>query len=143
MVTRPRLPSKGLTLSNPRNGQGCSLVMPLNGNALISTLLSIKTMFLIVSLAVQLTSSLVHIIYISFFHFFYHFKVNHCRRKLYTAKSPNLKTRKIILFQDSKSCFRIYNLGSIARKLSRQDCDNLENKIQNLENKNQNLENKI
>ena len=61
----------------------------------------------------------------------------------YTAKSPNLKTRKIILFQDSKSCFRIYNLGSIARKLSRQDFDNLENKIQNLENKIQNLENKI
>ena len=60
-----------------------------------------------------------------------------------TAKSPNLKTRKIILFQDSKSCFRIYNLGSIARKLSRQDFDNLENKIQNLENKIQNLENKI
>ena len=43
-----------------------------------------------------------------------------------TAKSPNLKTRKLILFQDSKSCFRIYNLGSIARKLSRQDFDNLE-----------------
>ena len=47
------------------------------------------------------------------------------------------------MFQDSKSCFRIYNLGSIARKLSRQDCDNLENKIQNLENKIQNLEDKI
>ena len=62
---------------------------------------------------------------------------------LYTAKSPNLKTRKIILFQDSKSCFRIYNLGSIARKLSRQDFDNLENKIQNLETKILNLENKI
>ena len=53
----------------------------------------------------------------------------------HTAKIPNLKTRKIILFQDFKSCFRIYNLGSIARKLSRQDCDNLENKIYNLENK--------
>ena len=57
----------------------------------------------------------------------------------HTAKIPNLKTRKIILFQDFKPCFRIYNLGSIARKLSRQDCDNLENKIQNLENKNYNL----
>ena len=62
---------------------------------------------------------------------------------MYTAKSPNLKTTKLTLFQDSKACFRIYNLGSIARKLSRQDCDNLENKIQNLENKIQNLENKI
>ena len=60
-----------------------------------------------------------------------------------TAKIPNLKTRKIILFQDFKSCFRIYNLGSIARKLSRQDCDNLVNKIYNLENKIYNLENKI
>ena len=47
------------------------------------------------------------------------------------------------MFQDSKSCFRIYNLGSIARKLSRQDFDNLENKIQNLENKIQNLETRI
>ena len=64
-------------------------------------------------------------------------------RMEHTAKSPNLKTRKIILFQDSKSCFRIYNLGSIARKLSRKDFDNLENKIQNLENKIQKLENKI
>ena len=41
----------------------------------------------------------------------------------FTAKIPNLKTRKIILFQDFKSCFRIYNLGSIARKLSGQDCN--------------------
>ena len=56
-------------------------------------------------------------------------------KRTYTAKIPNLKTRKIILFQDFKSCFRIYNLGRIARKLSRQDCDNLENKIYNLENK--------
>ena len=62
---------------------------------------------------------------------------------MYTAKSPNLKTRKIILLQDSKSCFIIHNLGSIGRKLSRQDFDNLENKIQNLENNIQNLENKI
>ena len=48
---------------------------------------------------------------------------------LQTAEIQNLKTRKIILFQDFKSCFWIYNLGSIGRKLSRQDCDNLEDKI--------------
>ena len=43
-------------------------------------------MFLIVSRAVQLNFFLVHIIYISFFHFFYHFD---CRRKLYTLMATN------------------------------------------------------
>ena len=79
MVTRPQLPSKGLTLKwQPLQWLRLSLVRPLDGNALISALLGIKTMFLIVSNFISASSI-----------FFYHFKVNDCRRKLYTLMTTN------------------------------------------------------
>ena len=102
MVTRPRLPSKGLPLQWLR----FSLVRPLDGNALISALPGIKTMFLIVSNFISASS----IFFLSFQgqrlqkkaiytndyqsvmllqYFFYHFKVNDCRRKLYTLMTTN------------------------------------------------------
>ena len=74
MVTRPRLPSKGLTLRwKPLQCLRLSLVRPLEGNALILALPGIKTMFLIVSNFISASSI-----------FLYHFKVNDCRRKLNT-----------------------------------------------------------
>ena len=96
MVMRPRLPSKGLTLRwQQSHWSGLSLVRPLDGNVLISALPGTKTMFLIVSRAVQLTFSLMHIIYISFFHFFSHFKVNYCRGKLHTDSYQSVFNVKI------------------------------------------------
>ena len=79
MVTRPRLPPKGLTLRwQPFQWLRLSLVRPLDGNALISALPGIKTMFLIVLKFISASSI-----------FFYHFKVNDCRRKLHTLMTTN------------------------------------------------------
>ena len=58
MVTRPQLPSKGLTLKwQPLQWLRLSLVRPLDGNALISALLGRKTMFLIVSNFISASSN--------------------------------------------------------------------------------------
>ena len=64
------------------------LVRPLDDNIPISALSCMETLFLIGPHAVHPTFSLVYIIRL-IYHFFYHFKIRDCRRKLYTLMIIN------------------------------------------------------